>query len=161
MDSPGVRFPPPLLFVGALGLAALLRTQWPLLIVVDESDRAIMLIVAYGLIAAGMLWMAWGLVTFRRARTGIIPNRPASRIVREGPYRFGRNPMYLGMTAVYWGVTLWLDTWWALIFFPVVIMLLLTLVIAREERYLREAFPGDYDEYTRAVSRWLGKPPSH
>ena len=159
MEHPGVRFPPPLLFVGALGLAALLRTRWPLLIVVDEADRAIMMIVAYVLVAAGFVWMAWGMVTFRRARTGIIPNRPASAIVRHGPYQFGRNPMYLGMTAVYWGVTLWLDTWWALLFFPVVIMLLLTLVIAREERYLHEAFPADYDDYTRSVSRWLGRRP--
>ena len=161
-DSPGVRFPPPLLFIGGLGLAALLHAQWPLPIVLSrdparaETLRWVLLAIAYVLVAAGVLWMAWGIMTFRRARTGIYPNRPASQIVREGPYRFGRNPMYLGMTGVYWGVALWLDTLWALLIFPAVILLLLRYVIAREERYLREAFSADYDDYTQSVSRWLG-----
>ena len=120
-----------------------------------------MLVLAYVLVAAGLGWMAWGIVTFRRAKTGIYPTSAASQIVRHGPYRYGRNPMYLGMTAVYWGVTLWLDTLWALLIFPLVIILLLRFVIAREERYLRDAFASDYDAYTRSVSRWLGtrRPP--
>ena len=160
----GVRFPPPLLFVGPLGIAAALRSQWPLRIVRSTDAaagpaRTAMLIIAYVLIAAGVLWMAWGILTFRRAQTGIYPTSPASRIVDYGPYRFGRNPMYLGMTAVYWGVTLWLNTWWALLLFPLVIMLLLRFVIANEERYLREAFPGDYDAYAARVSRWIGTNP--
>ena len=105
--------------------------------------------------ALGLALMLWGLATFRSYRTGIIPNRPATRIVRTGPYRFTRNPMYTGMTLAYVGGVLLLGDAWPLLLLPIVLFLLVRLVIAREERYLASAFPDDYDAYCREVRRWL------
>jgi protein-S-isoprenylcysteine O-methyltransferase Ste14 len=48
----------------------------------------------------------WGLLVFFRARTAIIPNQPARRLVTSGPYRFSRNPMYVGLSALYVGLAL-------------------------------------------------------
>lgn len=154
IEHPGVRFPPPLLYVGSLGLAAILHRVWPVPLWPGPRPVAL-LILAYLLLGVGLVWMQWGLITFRRARTAIFPHYPASRLVMTGPYRFGRNPMYLGMTAVYWGVGLWINTFWALVLFPVVIFLLLRHVIHREERYLASAFGQEYAEYCRVVPRWL------
>jgi protein-S-isoprenylcysteine O-methyltransferase Ste14 len=111
--------------------------------------------VAIGLTAAGLIVVFWGIATFRAHRTAVFPNQPAARIVRTGPYRFTRNPMYTGMTTAYVGLALMLNDAWPLIFLPIVLVLLVSLVIQREERYLASAFPAEYDAYRRRVRRWL------
>lgn len=102
----------------------------------------------------GAALIAWGMVTFLRARTAIIPNHPASRIVESGPYRYTRNPMYMGFTVCYLGAALLLNSWWPFVFWPVCIVALTRLVIHREERYLAEAFGAEYEAYRQRVSRW-------
>ena len=154
MTSPGVRFPPPLLFVGGLGGAALLQSRLPVPLW-RSGPPMVLLPVAAALIAAGAAWILWGLVTFHRARTAILPNQPASNLVTHGPYRFGRNPMYVGMSSIYWGGTLWMNSGWPIAIFPIVIVLLLALVIRREERYLAHTFGKEYRQYCLDVSRWL------
>jgi len=156
-SGPDVRFPPPLLFVGGLAIAALLHSQWPLPIWPQPRPEWL-LVLAYVLLFVGLVWMAWGLITFLRARTAVIPHHPATRLVTGGPYRYGRNPMYLGLSAVYWGITLWLNSVWAVLLFPAVIVGLLRFVIRREERYLRDEFGEDYERYCRRVSRWFTPP---
>ncbi len=154
MPHPGVRFPPPFLFVGGFLLGWGLSRKVPLRLLPSSAEQAGSIA---GLVigALGLALMLWGLATFRWYRTGIIPNRPATRIVRTGPYRFTRNPMYTGMTLAYVGGVLLLGDAWPLLLLPVVQFLLVRLVIAREERYLASAFPDEYDAYCREVRRWL------
>lgn len=153
-SSPGVRFPPPLLFAGGLTVAAWLQSRWPLPLWPGPRPTAL-LVLAYALALAGTAWAGWGLLTFHRAGTAVIPHHPATRLVRNGPYRFGRNPMYLGLSAVYLGFAVWLNSVWSVLLFPIVIALLLRLVIRREERYLAGAFGEEYERYRQHVSRWL------
>jgi protein-S-isoprenylcysteine O-methyltransferase Ste14 len=63
--------------------------------------------------------------------------------------------MYVGLVALYLGVTLLMNSWWPLFFLPVVVILIDRTVIAREERYLASAFPAEYGAYTKRVRRWL------
>jgi protein-S-isoprenylcysteine O-methyltransferase Ste14 len=92
---------------------------------------------------------------FRRARTTIIPNQPATALVTGGPYRVTRNPMYVSLVALYLGVTLFVNSWWPVILLPLVILLVDRTIIAREERYLADAFPAEYGPYRARVRRWL------
>jgi protein-S-isoprenylcysteine O-methyltransferase Ste14 len=85
----------------------------------------------------------------------IIPNRPASTLVTHGPFRLSRNPMYLGLSLVYLGVTLLVNSVWPLLLLPLVIAILQPTVIRLEERYLGARFGTAYDEYCRRVRRWL------
>jgi protein-S-isoprenylcysteine O-methyltransferase Ste14 len=149
-----VRFPPPLLFAGAFLAGWLIQRRWPLAILPREWNGHLEIVGAV-LVAAGLLFTFWGLATFHRHRTGIFPHHPATRIVRNGPYRISRNPMYVGLTAAYIGLTLALNDLWPLLFLPVALVLLRRLVIAREERYLSSAFPEDYGAYRQRVRRWL------
>ncbi|HEY2065789.1 MAG TPA: isoprenylcysteine carboxylmethyltransferase family protein [Gemmatimonadaceae bacterium] len=149
----GVRFPPPLVYVVGLAAGWLLNRWWPAPITAGPSG----LRVALG--ALGVLaWLAIFLgafAAFRRSRTTIVPNRPATVIVTGGPYRFTRNPMYVSLVALYLGLTLLLNTWWPLLFLPVVVVVIQARVIAREERYLQSAFPAEYGAYAGRVRRWL------
>jgi protein-S-isoprenylcysteine O-methyltransferase Ste14 len=155
--GPGVRFPPPTLFVVGFLAGFLLDrrvTRLPLLRM-GEPLAAQHQYVALGLCAAGLAVAGWGMLTFLRARTAIIPDRPASRLVVSGPYRFSRNPMYVGLTSLYVGLSVLSDSWWPLVFLPVVLAALWFLVIRREERYLAAAFGEEYAAYRQRVRRWL------
>lgn len=153
-SHPGVHFPPPLLF--ALGALAgwLLHRALPLPLVTPRARPAGAL-VGWLLVALWAGWSAWAVATFLRARTAIIPNRPASALVTHGPYRLSRNPMYLGLTLLYLGVTLLVNSVWPILFLPLVLVTLHLTVILREERYLASAFGTAYHEYRRRVRRWL------
>lgn len=156
MSSPGVRFPPPFLFVAAFGIGWLIETRVkraPITMSPDlSSGRAI---IGWVLLAGGFALLAWGMVTFARARTAIIPNRPAATIVESGPYRFTRNPMYVGFTVAHVGGALLLNSAWPVVMLPVALIALKLLVIVREERYLTEAFGAEYTAYQGRVRRWL------
>jgi protein-S-isoprenylcysteine O-methyltransferase Ste14 len=153
LPNAGVRFPPPLIYLLGLALGYGLNRVVPLWIVSPEPRWMFRLgiVVAVG----GQLFAAWGVLTFRRHATAIIPHRPASTIVTSGPYRFTRNPMYVGMSVIYAGLALLLDTWWAFALLPVVIAIIDRQVIAMEERYLASAFGAEYDSYRSRVRRWI------
>ena len=156
LPHPGVKFPPPFLFLLGLGLAWLLETRLIRIRLAGGtmSPRAFE-IAGVALLLAGLVMMLWGLYTFARVRTGIIPHRPATKIVDHGPYRFSRNPMYAGMSTAYFGGALMMNSGWALILLPVVMLALYSFVIRKEERYLSSAFPEDYARYRARVRRWL------
>ncbi len=155
-NGPGVRFPPPLIFVGGLLIAWLLDTRLLSLTLLEPNAATPAAESAgYTLVIGGFAIAAWGMITFARAHTAIIPSKPASSLVETGPYRFTRNPMYTGMTVAYLGGMLLLNTWWAVIFLPLVLLLLFRFVVKREERYLYAEFGTAYDEYRKRVKRWI------
>jgi protein-S-isoprenylcysteine O-methyltransferase Ste14 len=153
-STPGVRFPPPILFVGGLLIGWALDRYW-LPLPQSRFEGPIVRSIGLGLLVVGVGVIAWGVLTFLRGRTAIIPSRSASRLVTHGPYRYTRNPMYTGLTLAYLGVAILMNSAWPLILLPVVIGLLVRLVISREEAYLRDAFGAEYDAYRARVRRWL------
>lgn len=156
LESPGVHFPPPVVFIAGYLIGWLLDARvhrWRL----AESAERLRTIEMVGLVllVAGLLLGAWGILTFWRVRTSILPFRPASSFVIAGPYRFTRNPMYVGLTVAYIGLSMMTALAWALVVLPLVLIALYALVIRREERYMRHAFGADYVAYARRVRRWL------
>src|ERR1043166_2103750 len=152
-DSAGVRFPPPFVYLGALllGLAAerfvTLRSigiDWRLLVATGA-----LLFVA----GAAMMLAAAGL--FRRLGTNVPPSQPTTLIATTGPYRWTRNPMYLGMALIYAGLAIGFDGPIAFALLPLVLIAIQTQVIAREERYLEAKFGDDYRRYKAEIRRWL------
>jgi protein-S-isoprenylcysteine O-methyltransferase Ste14 len=107
------------------------------------------------ILAAGAAVFWWGMATFTRAQTGIMLQSPARRLVTAGPYRWTRNPMYVGFVAMYLGLALLMNSVWPLVLLPAVIISLEVIVITREERYLRSVFGPAYEEYCRRVKRWI------
>ena len=154
--GPGVDFPPPAFYLVGFLIGVLLEKY-----VVDllpDSRSAVQTVVDMAgglLVGIGVGTVFLGMATFRRMQTAIYPNRDASRLVRSGPYRWTRNPMYTGLTLVYLGASLMLSVGWAIVALPFVLLVIQRYVIASEERYLTEAFGDEYREYQRQVRRWL------
>ena len=156
LDSPGVQFPPPLLFVaGFLAGLAIDRWVYPLPLASTNASRPVWASLGWLLFGGALTLALWAFASFRRARTSIIPNQPASQLVRAGPYRYTRNPMYISLTLLYFGVALIFNKTWPLGLLPLVVLALRRLVVAREEAYLARTFGDAYAEYTREVPRWL------
>jgi len=152
--GPGVRVPPPFVFVAGWVAAWLLNRRLSLEIDGDGPSLP-QQIVGLVLLVAGLALLVWALLTFSRARTAVVPVRPARVLVSHGPHRFSRNPMYLGLSAAYVGLAALLNQAWPILFLPGVLIVLLLGVIQREERHLQDSFPDEYAEYRRRVRRWL------
>ena len=147
-DNPGVRIPPPGIFLGFFAIGAILRRFWNIHL---PGGRAVALPLC--LLAVGIA--SWAVVVMGRARTGILPHHPATELLRAGPFRFSRNPIYLSMVLGYLGAALWIDVAAALVLLPVAIIVLHYAVIRREEAYLERRFGDAYRQYRREVRRWL------
>jgi len=150
-DNPGVKVPPPLFYAAAVVVGYLLDRQWPLPIAPASLARIAGVVVGIGGVALSVA----GVRQFRRAKTSLVPIRPAAAFVVSGPYRFTRNPMYVGLALVTIGLALLLTTWWPIVLLAPTLAAVQFFVIQREERYLRRRFGADYDAYTRRVRRWL------
>ena len=123
-------------------LPAILTGQVPRMLV-----AAIMVInLVIGLAAArGML----------TAKTSLNPQRPTTALVLSGPFRFTRNPLYLGLTIFYAGLMLVFELTWGLLFLPIVVWLITVWVIVPEEKYLEQKFGTEYLHYKSRVRRWI------
>jgi protein-S-isoprenylcysteine O-methyltransferase Ste14 len=153
-DHPRIVVPPPLILAVFYAAGWLLEEYVRTLAFTVPPSSALRLS-GEVLIILGAILSLWAVLTFRRARTTLLPFRPATALVTNGPFRFSRNPMYVGMTTVYVGAALAMNMAWPLLLLPMALIALVRLVIAREERYLQRAFPDDYNVYRRRVRRWV------
>lgn len=150
-DHAGVPVPPPLIYVAGFLIGVAVEIAVP----VDWPPAAVAIPVA---VAGGALWLALdgtAMRSFGRAGTSMVPVRPSTALVVEGPYRFTRNPMYLGMACLYVALAFALGIVWALALLPAVILTVDRVVIAREEPYLEAKFGAAYGDYKRRVRRWV------
>jgi protein-S-isoprenylcysteine O-methyltransferase Ste14 len=131
-DSAGVLAPPPLIYLGALGIGFGLDAA----IGTGSLSSTIAVLAGGVLIIAGTGLLGSFVEAFGRARTPIDPYAPSEAIVTDGPYRLTRNPAYLGMALTYAGIAIVAGAPWALVPLPVAITVIDRGVIAREERYL-------------------------
>ena len=150
-DTVGFRLWPPV-SIGAPLLVGWLVTQGsgdP----VDLGDWRVPL--GWALLAFFAVWNGWSLWLFGRHETGLLPGQETHAMIEEGPYRLSRNPLYVGLLALYLGLALLAPTFWGPVFFPAAVLLVLWGAIRPEERFLHDRFGAPYDDYRRRVRRWL------
>jgi len=103
----------------------------------------------------GACLFAWARATFRRQGTALMPWKPSSELVRDGPFGFSRNPIYLSFSLIYLAAALIFDSVYILVMLVVAVVLFDRTQIPREERYLQERFGGEFSEYRTRVRRWI------
>lgn len=152
-DNPGVIAPPPLIYLGFLlaGWASHTLIDGPTLGLEPEIRRGL----AFVLVIGGLMleWMAVG--RFRRLGTPPEPWKTTTALATDGVYRFSRNPIYLGFTAIYLGFATAMDSPIALGLILPCLIVIDRFVIAREERYLDAKFGQAWRDYRARVRRWL------
>lgn len=103
----------------------------------------------------GAALFAWTLWTFMRHRTTVNPYKGAASLCTGGPFRFSRNPIYVGDWFVLAGGALLLGTIWPLLFAPLIWAMLRFGVIRHEEAHLEARFGDAYRAYRARARRWL------
>jgi protein-S-isoprenylcysteine O-methyltransferase Ste14 len=149
-DNPGVLVFPPLLYGGAFVLVLILRVVWPMPILAAAAVWP-----GLAIVVVGLAIMATGRRAMMAAGTNVNPTRPATTVVSSGPFRFTRNPLYVGVTLIFSGLTLAFNTWWGFIVLAPVLATMHFGVVRREERYLERKFGEPYRQYRSRVRRYL------
>jgi protein-S-isoprenylcysteine O-methyltransferase Ste14 len=144
--------PPPLYYVAGLVGGALLDRVVPLGL---PGAGPGLTIVGIAVALAGLLFTGTAVVAVIRHRTTIVPHHTVNALIMTGPYQWSRNPMYTGLAAVYLGIALVVGSWWPIVFWPAVLLVVAVLVIRPEEQYLTQRFGDSYRRYQSSVRRWL------
>jgi protein-S-isoprenylcysteine O-methyltransferase Ste14 len=150
-DHADVKIHPPILLLIHLLAAFILNWLLPFPIAAPKP----VLWAGYVLVFIGLSLVFSAIYQFGKAKTTVDPHGSVSNIVRSGPYRFSRNPIYLGFTCILIGLPLALGNVWGVILSPVLVLSLNRLVIRHEEAYLEGKFGDVYTNYKSRVRRWL------
>ena len=150
-DTPGVIALPPFIYLEFLFVGFVIDYFLPFPVLPDDLQ----FLVGSVLIAGGLIPFFLAVLKFRKAGTNIPTRKPTTAVVTTGPYRFTRNPIYLGMTTVYAGIAITADSVWVLGLLILVLLIMNRGVIDREEKYLAGKFGEEYRRYKETVRRWL------
>jgi protein-S-isoprenylcysteine O-methyltransferase Ste14 len=151
-DHADVRVLPPLLFLGSILLGVAIGFFVPLRFAEGSGLRVV---IGIALALAAFAFGAWAFVTMRRTHQDPDPRKPSPELIPGGPYRFTRNPMYVGMVLIQIGVGIALGNAWVLLLLVPTVWILVREVIEKEEAYLGRRFGESYAAYRRSVRRWL------
>ncbi|GLQ55079.1 methyltransferase family protein [Devosia nitrariae] len=153
-DNPQLPVLPPVLLLGAVAVAIVL--DWTPLRFLSPPVGFNLQVLAGLVLTAGGFWLAWSArALFEREGTNVIPTQPTLKVVTSGPYRYTRNPMYLGMVIVLLGLSLVFSLEWGAILTPVLWLVLDRMIVAREEAYLSRKFGAEYQALLARTRRWL------
>ena len=108
------------------------------------------------LLAAGVAILLWCVWDFLFAGRGTLAAYdPPTRLVSRGFYRWVRNPMYVGVSAILFGEALVFDSSALLVHASLVWLVFHLFVLLYEEPHLRRRFGRAYDDYRSSVPRWI------
>jgi protein-S-isoprenylcysteine O-methyltransferase Ste14 len=105
--------------------------------------------------ALALALVAWAISTMTRAGSNVPTSLPTTTIVETGPYRFTRNPIYVGMVMGLIGLAIAFNSLWLLMTLVPFALVISYGVITREEAYLERKFGDVYRRYHTRVRRWL------
>lgn len=142
---------PPVYFLVALVLMFISSYYFPVSHLIYVPLRVFGILLA----VAGVVLSGWSIMLFRQAGTPLHPFEKPAVLVRTGPYKYSRNPIYLGMLFILTGTWIALGT-----FTPLFVLLLFFYIIQeafvkQEELFLEEHLGDDYRQYCRSVRRWI------
>ncbi|MDO3627406.1 isoprenylcysteine carboxylmethyltransferase family protein [Mucilaginibacter sp. BT774] len=150
---PGVYVPPPVIYALIFLFSLLLQKLFPISAVFFKTQIAAVL--GYLFVALSIVFSLPAIVKFIRSKNTLITIKPANSLQTGGVYAVTRNPMYLGLLLLYTGIAFFGGNWWTFILIPLVVLIITTYVIGREEKYLSDAFGQDYTSYKIKVRRWI------
>jgi protein-S-isoprenylcysteine O-methyltransferase Ste14 len=141
---------PPIIFLGSILLGIALNRAWPLNFVPKNIGWLGPLVTACAVVLFLLSYRE-----FRAAGTSVRGSTSSTTIVRTGPYRFSRNPIYLAFIHFVLGLSVWWNNAWLLVTLVPAVGVIALVVIPREERFLERNFHDQYSSYKAAVRRWF------
>ncbi|MBK5571348.1 isoprenylcysteine carboxylmethyltransferase family protein [Ensifer sp. 2YAB10] len=149
-----LNFPWPALLYGVATLAALVLARYSPIPV--SHGHSWFPWISGGTLIVAAIWLdLWAVKTLLDRHTAVMPYRSATCLVTYGPFRFTRNPIYLGYTLMMVGFGLATLNPWFFITAIAAVMLTTLFAIRNEERHLLSRFGFEFERYCRHTSRWI------
>lgn len=149
-----MKFPwTPVVYLVAVLLALLLDRIKPLEI--DAGWTLLLQSLGVASAAAGIWLVWWGYAKLIRYRTALLSSSPTTHLVTSGPYRFTRNPVYLGYTLAMLGAGLFLANFWMAIIAALTAIVTHAWIIRSEEKHLLACFGFEFEIYCRRTRAWI------
>ena len=142
---------PPLVYLISLVTGALIQLATPL----PFLPGTLAVPLGASLVVVAIALLSYSVAKFLAAGTPVPARKPTTVIVRTGPYRFSRNPIYLAFSLLQLGIAIWVNSLWLLATLVGAVALIHYVVILREEQYLERRFGAQYLDYKASVRRWL------
>ena len=112
-------------------------------------------LLGFGVIAVALTLFGWSILLFQLAGTAIKPFQESTTLIINGPYQISRNPIYLAMAMILFGLAILLGTLTPFIAVLGFVFLIDRVFIQAEETHLKTTFPDKYPAYCRQVRRWV------
>jgi protein-S-isoprenylcysteine O-methyltransferase Ste14 len=142
---------PPVWLLLTLALMVVLHRAAPIVQLIPTPYRY----AGWLLVVAGLAISASSSAAFRRAGTPVVPFERSTVLVTNGLFRYTRNPMYLGLVILLFGIAIALGTLGAFLPIPVFVWIIQKWFIEGEERFLADIFGEAYHAYRRRVRRGI------
>ena len=107
-------------------------------------------VLGWPLLLIGILLATWAVAAVKDRDI-----QKPTEIISGGPYAFSRNPMYLAWTIIYVAAAVLANTWWLIMFLPILLLFTRYFVVRQEERQLERQFGEQYRQYRNRVRRYL------
>jgi protein-S-isoprenylcysteine O-methyltransferase Ste14 len=151
-----VRVPPPLFFVAGVAAGWALQNYGAALPLARSAQTVLFVAAVTGVAGLALILAALGL--FRKTGQEPEPWKPSPELIGRGPYRFTRNPMYIGMFLLQCAVGFGVNNAWIVLFAPLALLGVHFTAVLPEERYLANKFGAGYLKYVARTARYLGWP---
>ncbi len=152
-DSAGIRILPPIYFFACLGIGLFLEYLFPIhLVSLSLIPRAI---VGCTFTLISLYFAVSGFITLINNNTSFDTAKSTTKIVISGAYRFSRNPLYLSLLLLLFGIAFLMLSFWLFFTVPILFVLFLFKAVKPEESYLSQKFGQEYLDYSAKVRRWI------
>ena len=152
-DSADIRIPPPLYFFAFLGFGLMLEYFFPVhLVSLSLIPRAI---VGCTFSLISLYFAVSGFIALIKNKTPFDTAKSTAKIVKNGAYRFSRNPLYLSLLLLLFGIAFFTLSLWLFFTIPILFILFLLNAVKPEESYLSQKFGKEYVDYSAKVRRWI------
>lgn len=152
-DSAAIRIPPPVFFFVCLGCGLLIEYFFPIHLI-NLSSVPLVIVGGILMLVSGYFAMSAFFMLIKN-KTPFNTSKSTIKIVKEGAYRFSRNPLYLSLLLLLFGIAILLSSLWLLLTIPVLYILFLFKAVKPQESYLLQKFGEEYLNYSKKVRRWI------
>ena len=139
---------PPVILLASIVLQIILLFSFPVSVDLSSLLGLILILSGISLVFVSFRFM-------RKMKTTFIPDGTPEVLISSGPFKFSRNPIYLGMLTVLVGVAFLMSSLSAIIIAFVFGIIINFTWIAHEEKKLHELFSEDWENYSSKVRRWI------
>jgi protein-S-isoprenylcysteine O-methyltransferase Ste14 len=150
-DKAGVLIFPPLLYLLVLVTGILISYFFPFHFI----NFSIALPIGIIITVLGITSLILAATLFRKNKNPVNPSGSTQLIICSGIYKYTRNPMYLGLTTIFIGISIITNAWFSFILLFPLLMICQKGIIEREESYLTRKFGNEYLDYQSKVRRWI------